>query len=539
MRRAHASSVRRGGGPAHEDAPPARGVAGDGALVGSLDRERLDLGVSVVLLVVRQDRALHQRLQRPLGLPPVADERDPDGVGPALDLGADLEVGRRLADVALPLGVARLGRRPSVRGRRARGLAPHREPLEEPPVEAEVEQVPPPHAADVVLPIRGQPDAEDVAAVGGKMVGGGEAAARPEGQGLALPVGLRQQHRVLEAREVRRGHHAGGEARYLPRRRQVPLELRGRDGEHLGVVVEPGVRRLVPGQQRLDVDLEREEVADGVAVLGAVQAVHRAGPPGVGVRGGRLVDTRRQPRGGRARLVPAGPRQAGRRHRAGPEPRDHALPPLGVGARPIHVRRVEREPRLPELGVEHRPGPARRGDPALVVAAYAIPVQEAADRLRRGRRRLSGRGSQDLAGRAAGSPTPRRRHGNRHGCHHGRHGSGPQYLHGHPRGPAVPSQARNAAPPTAPTSGRGRSLTAAAPVRPDTMNPIAGGQGMALRVTALQWSAWTPAPGTDTPAARTCSRPPGRRWRPCRDRAPRTPAPRGCPAASTRPLRRG
>ena len=37
-----------------------------------------------------------------------------------------------------------------------------------------------PHAADVVLPVGRQPDAEDVVAVGGEMVGRGEAAAGPE-----------------------------------------------------------------------------------------------------------------------------------------------------------------------------------------------------------------------------------------------------------------------------------------------------------------------------------------------------------------------
>ena len=57
-------------------------------------------------------------------------------------------------------------------------------------------------------------------------------------------------------------------------RRDVALDQRRRDAEHVGDVVEAG-RRIVGRQQRADVDVEREQIADGVRVLGAVQPVQR------------------------------------------------------------------------------------------------------------------------------------------------------------------------------------------------------------------------------------------------------------------------
>ena len=418
--------LRYGGGIAHEDSAPARRVLGNRALVGAFDRQRLDLGVPVVPLVVRQDRALHHRLQRSLGLPPVPDERDPDDVRPCIDRHPDLQVGGRLADVPLPLGVARFGRRPGRRSRRARRLAPHREPLDEPAVDAEVEQVPSAHAADVVLPVGRQRDAEDVVAVGRKMVRGGKAAAGSERQVLVLPVRLRQQHRVLEAREIGRRHDTGGQARDLPRGRQIALQLRGRYRKHFGVVVEPGIRCLVPGQHRRHVDFQREEVTNRVAVLRAVQAMHRRGSARIRVRRGRLVDLRLQPARDRTRLFRAGPRASRRRHRARRESRDHPLPQLRVGARPLRVHDVQREPRLPELRIEHGRGRARRRDSALAVTADAVAIEEAAHGFGGSRRGSSSRGGQEVVGGAAGDPASRRPHGNRYGRDYGRHGPGPQ-----------------------------------------------------------------------------------------------------------------
>ena len=68
------------------------------------------------------------------------------------------------------------------------------------------------------------------------------------------------------------------------RRRQIALLQRRRDAEHVGDIVE-AVGRIVGRQQRRDVDVEREQIANRVGVFGAVEAMeHRpardsASPP--------------------------------------------------------------------------------------------------------------------------------------------------------------------------------------------------------------------------------------------------------------------
>ncbi len=59
----------------------------------------------------------------------------------------------------------------------------------------------------------------------------------------------------------------------LARRRQVPLEQHGRNAQRVGDVVE-AVCRIVWRKQRGRIDVEREQVADGVGILGAIQPMH-------------------------------------------------------------------------------------------------------------------------------------------------------------------------------------------------------------------------------------------------------------------------
>ena len=67
----------------------------------------------------------------------------------------------------------------------------------------------------------------------------------------------------------------------LCRGRQIALLQRRRHAQHVGDVVEP-VSGVVGRQQRRCVDLQREQIANGVGVLGAVHAPqHR--PAGVGI----------------------------------------------------------------------------------------------------------------------------------------------------------------------------------------------------------------------------------------------------------------
>ena len=73
-------------------------------------------------------------------------------------------------------------------------------------------------------------------------------------------------------------------------RGQVALEQHRRHAEHVGVVVEAGAR-IVRRQQRRDVDVEREQIANRVGVLGAIQPMHqRAARDSASLRAARSSD---------------------------------------------------------------------------------------------------------------------------------------------------------------------------------------------------------------------------------------------------------
>ena len=155
------------------------------------------------------------------------------------------------------------------------------------------------------------------------------------------------------------GRAADGEPADLLRGREVPLHQRGRQLDHPHVV--EAVARVVAGQQGGHVDVQIEQVADGVAVLGAVQAPERLGPPRVRGGGGagveRGLDVREQALVGGG----LGTRRPSRGHGAGPELADHPLPHLGVPGHVVEGRRLERQPAL------QRP---------VVVAGQTVPVDE-------------------------------------------------------------------------------------------------------------------------------------------------------------------
>ena len=368
--------------PAGEDGAPARGVPGTGRVVGPADADGGDGGVAVIGLVVRQHLARLARQQDALGLPDVADERHPDSARPRLDRHADLEALVRRLQVRLPLRIAPLGDGERDWRGPAAVLAADREALHQLAVDANVEEVLAAQAENVVLPVGPQLDLDQVLAVDREVVGNRHPAPGAEGQVLALAVVLQQQQRHVERLERGRGRRqAHRETADGARRRQVALELRGRDGQHVGVVVEAGVRRLVARQQRRHVEIEGEEIANRVAVLGAVQPVDGARPAGVGIRRRRAVDVGLEP--GRHRIVgrDIGPRPARRRHRPGPQLRDHPLPHVGVAARvgSVDGGRVEAEP---------------AGQQPVVVAGDAVAVQHRAGRPGRrllGRKRRRGR----------------------------------------------------------------------------------------------------------------------------------------------------
>src|SRR5439155_1084765 len=137
------------------------------------------------------------------------------------------------------------------------------------------------------------------------------------------------------------------------------------------VIVKP-IRRIVRRQQRGRINLEREHVADGIAILDAVETM-QGGPARVGVLEGEPVEGGLEPRRGAPGERGVGPRTSNRRHRARPNLAHDLFPHVGVLADPRQVQHVERE---------------SAGLHPLVVAGDAVLVEHGA-RWRVGRLRRS------------------------------------------------------------------------------------------------------------------------------------------------------
>ena len=89
------------------------------------------------------------------------------------------------------------------------------------------------------------------------------------------------------------------EPRHLPRDGEIPFEMRRRDRQGVGKVVEAAVGGFVAGQKRLHVDavgVEREQIADRVVVLGPVQTMNGAGPGRSGMGRPCAIDFTFEPR---------------------------------------------------------------------------------------------------------------------------------------------------------------------------------------------------------------------------------------------------
>ncbi len=175
----------------------------------------------------------------------------------------------------------------------------------------------------------------------------------------------------LDRRTRRR--QTGREPRDLASHRHVALQVGGRNREDIGEIVEAAVRGVVSGQQRFHVEVEREQVANRVAVFGAIEAMDRGDPAGIRSGRPRPIDVVLQR--GRHRVIGGGigTRPSGRRHRPGSKLGDHLFPDLRIRAGPCHVQVVERK---------------SGGTESLVVAADAVGVE---DRLRGGRGSGAGR----------------------------------------------------------------------------------------------------------------------------------------------------
>ena len=169
------------------------------------------------------------------------------------------------------------------------------------------------------------------------------AAARAERQVLAHAVVLHQQRRQRIAHRVGLdGRVAHGQPADPARRRHVALQQPRSHGQDVGVVVE-AVGEIVGRQHRPGIDLQVEQIADGVRVLQAVEAMDGR-PARVRLFDGGPVEGGLQPR--RERAVGRGGPAAGGAAAAspacaasgGPSPRPPRPPPTCSTSMPSRER---------------------------------------------------------------------------------------------------------------------------------------------------------------------------------------------------------
>ena len=450
---------------AREEGAAARGVTGAVHRVGPADLHAVDRRVPLPALVDGEGEAGLSGLEDALRLPVLALERDADHALARLGVEPHLEVLVGPEHVGLPVGMAEERRVSGEAGRGGGGVgrrpAPDREPGHEAAVDPHVQVLRGAEAADVVGvgALQAQPDG--VLAVHREAVAHRDAPARAEREVLAQPVVLVQQQRDavgLDARHRRGEPHR--EPADLARRREVAFQEGRRDRQHRRHVVEAVLVGVVGRQEGRDVDLDLEQVAHRVAVLGPVQAVERLGAAHAGVEGGGSVEPRLEIRHQGLRVAAVGPGTARRRHRADPQLADDVLPDRRVAGDVGQVRRVE--------------GESRRAQP-LVVADDAVAVERGP--MRRGvGRRLGARRRGGAEHRARGAQQAGE--SGRGGCLPGGKG-GSHSLH--PGGPAVRPRTRDV---TLETGDRSPPSAATSVFLPDSPLRSPGGPGCPSRSPA-------------------------------------------------------
>ncbi len=215
-------------------------------------------------------------------------------------------------------------------------------------------------------------DRQLVFAVGEERVLDAHAAARAERHALVVPllgagpVDAARRQRDDHVGDVAVGLHdrnrprvADGVVRDGAGGVQVLIDERRRDLQGLRVVV-VAVLDVVCGQQRGGVDVQAEQIADGVLVFAPVETTERDAPD-VLVRGGR-VDRVLEPAGHLEHGLVVGALLASRRHEAAAQLADGLLPDLRVLGDRLGAHDVER----------HAPRPVLE-----VVAAHAVILQQA------------------------------------------------------------------------------------------------------------------------------------------------------------------
>jgi hypothetical protein len=179
---------------------------------------------------------------------------------------------------------------------------------------------------------------EVVCRVLGKLVLDDETAARAEWQPFDVVVlglvGCDAIHRLSRLR-----HLAERAAADLAGRAQIGLEQRRREPQRPGLVVEAAAH-VVRGKEGRRVDVEREQIADGVAILRAIQAVQswRRQPLDCAV-----IELALEPARDLHICLARRAGIAGRRHHPGAQLADYVLPLLGIRRDAVELRVLERE----------------------------------------------------------------------------------------------------------------------------------------------------------------------------------------------------
>ena len=356
---------------AHEHLATARCVDRAASPVRTTDQDRVHGRLAVIQLIGGAGKAPLRWLQDAFRLPVFLHERDAHLSRARLHRNADLEARIRRVHVHFPRGIAlRVPREALGRGH-ARAFAAHGEPLDEHAIEAHVNLVRFSHTHQIQIQLPLQHHLDAVLAVERKEIANRGAAARPEWQRLARPIVLDQRRGNLERVDDRidRGI-ADGESTDCRGRGEVALQQGRRDRQDAGDIVEALVVRLVGQQERSTVDLECEQVADRVRILGPVQPVDR-NPSRIGPGRTRRVECGLE-RGGRGAVGGLiRPRPSRRWHLTRAKFARDFFPRLrGIAdVRDIHL-------------VEQQPG----GLQPRVVAGDAVLIE---DRARGGRRRSS------------------------------------------------------------------------------------------------------------------------------------------------------
>ncbi len=219
-----------------------------------------------------------------------------------------------------------------------------------------------------------QADADRVVAVRREVVTNGDASARSQRQVLAHPFVLDQ---ILRRAIYRQPRHGRPERQLadLARGGHVAIQQRRRGGQHLCDVVE-SQRGIIRRQQRIDVQVQAQQVAHRIAIFGSVQPMDGRAA-GIGMRTGRAIELS---------LEPCRERPEVGRPAAGVPPQAASCRSAPFAARPPMPARWDRPAQTSSVSSVT---PATRTAP--VVAGHAVPVQKGLVREGRLRGRSRGR----------------------------------------------------------------------------------------------------------------------------------------------------